>query len=219
MLNMMDQAGKDPAIRRVMSNPYALYPADAKPGQDGPDQTGARHDPDFDQWTSPFIMAAVNTRVVRRSNALLGFPWGEDFRYDEALLSRSRHTAMRNAVAGGAGMLALALGPTRKLAARFLPKPGEGPGEKQRREGYYEIFFHGVHPTDRTRDMRARVTGDMDPGYGSTSKMLAEAAVCLARDELPSEGGCLTPASAMDGQLVERLVARAGLTFEIVPLE
>lgn len=116
-------------------------------------------------------------------------------------------------------MLALALGPTRKLAARFLPKPGEGPGEKQRREGHYEIFFHGVHPSDRTRDMRARVTGDMDPGYGSTSKMLAEAAVCLAVDKLPSEGGCLTPASAMNGQLVERLVARAGLTFEIVPLE
>ena len=116
-------------------------------------------------------------------------------------------------------MLAMALGPTRKLAERFLPKPGEGPDQAAREAGFYEIFFHGVHPTDRSKDMRVKVTGDMDPGYGSTSKMLSEAAVCLAQDKLKVNGGCWTPASALNGKLVDRLVANAGLTFEVIPVE
>jgi short subunit dehydrogenase-like uncharacterized protein len=161
-------------------------------------------------------MAVVNTRVVRRSNALLGFPWGEDFRYDEAVLNRSRYQAMRNSVAAGAGMLALALGPTRKLAQRFLPKPGQGPSRKEREAGFYEILFHGAHPQDSSKDLLAKVTGDMDPGYGSTSKMLGEAAVCLARDKLTAGGGFWTPASALNKKLLDRLVANAGLTFEII---
>lgn len=216
MFNMLEEAKRDPSIRKTMANPYALYPEDIRPGQDKGDQSTPRYDPDFRQWTSPFIMAAVNTRVVRRSNALLGFPWGETFRYDEAQLSGSRLSATRNSLAAGAGMVALAIGPTRKLAQRLLPAPGEGPSRKQREAGFYEIFFHGIHPTDRSKDMRAKVTGDMDPGYGSTAKMLGEAAVCLALDELPVEGGFWTPASALDGQLLDRLTANAGLTFEII---
>jgi len=216
MLNLMEEARRDPAIRRLVANPYALYPQGIAPGEDGPDQTGPSFDTDFHQWTSPFIMAVVNTRVVRRSNALLGFPWGEDFRYDEAVLNRSRHHAVRASLASGAGMIAMALGPTRKLAQRFLPKPGEGPTRKQREAGYYELFFLGIHPEDRTMDMVVKVTGDRDPGYGSTSKMLGEAAVCLAKDKLEVGGGCWTPASAMGGKLVQRLVHNAGLTFEVI---
>jgi short subunit dehydrogenase-like uncharacterized protein len=216
MLNMMEEAGRDPSIRKSMANPYALYPEGVARGKDGRDQTGARFDKDFDKWTSPFIMAVVNTRVVRRSNALLGFPWGEDFRYDEAVLNPSRLRATGSSVAGGVGMVALALGPTRKLAQRFLPSPGEGPSRAQREAGSYEIFFHGTHPTDRSKDMMVKVTGDMDPGYGSTSRMLGEAAVCLAKDDLAVSGGFRTPASAMDGKLVERLRANAGLTFEVI---
>lgn len=216
MLNMMEEIKRDPSIRKTMADPYSLYPQGTPPGEDGGDQIGPRYDPDFEQWTSPFIMAAVNTRVVRRSNALLGFPWGEAFRYDESLLSRSRYRATRDSLATGAGMAALAVGPTRKLAQRLLPTPGEGPSRKQREAGYYEIFFHGIHPTDRSKDMRAKVTGDMDPGYGSTAKMLGEAAVCLALDKLSVEGGFWTPASALGGQLLKRLTANAGLTFETV---
>ena len=89
----MEEARQDPSIRRQVGNPYALYPAGIPAGQDGPDQTGAIYDDDFRQWTSPFIMAAINTRVVRRSNALLGFPWSENFRYDEATLNTSRYRA------------------------------------------------------------------------------------------------------------------------------
>ena len=124
ILNMMEEARHDPSIRRQVANPYALYPAGTPAGQDGPDQTGAIFDPDFKQWTSPFIMAAINTRVVRRSNALLGFPWGEDFRYDEATLNDSRYKAMLTSVAGGVGLLALALGPTRSSGATFSAQAG-----------------------------------------------------------------------------------------------
>jgi short subunit dehydrogenase-like uncharacterized protein len=215
ILNMLEEAGRDPSVRRVVANPYALYPAGTPPGEDGPDQAGAIYDADFRQWTSPFIMAAINTRVVRRSNALLGFPWGKNFRYDEATLNASRYEAVRNSVAGGIGLLALALGPTRKLAQRFLPKPGEGPNREQREAGFYEIFFRGIDPTDRSRDTLIRVSGDLDPGYGSTSRMLGEAAVCLAQDELEVGGGFWTPASALGGKYLARLTGRAGLTFRV----
>lgn len=216
ILNMMEEARQDPSIRRQVANPYALYPEGTPAGQDGPDQTGAIFDPDFNQWTSPFIMAAINTRVVRRSNALLGFPWSEEFRYDEATLNTSRYKATLTSVAGVIGLLTLAMGPTRRLAQRFLPKPGEGPTREQREAGYYEVFFRGLDPNDRSRDTTIKVSGDLDPGYGSTSRMLGEAAVCLARDELTVGGGFWTPASALGGKYLERLTTKAGLTFEVI---
>ncbi|MCB1678726.1 MAG: saccharopine dehydrogenase NADP-binding domain-containing protein [Halioglobus sp.] len=216
VLNLLQEAGRDRAVRRVLADPYALYPAGVEPGGDGADQRGARFDPDFHQWTSPFIMAGVNTRIVRRSNALLGFPWGEDFRYDEAVLNRSHYQAVRAAVATGAGMFALALGPTRTLARHFLPQPGAGPDRAEREAGFFEIFFRGIHRRDRTRDILVKVTGDMDPGYGSTAKMLGEAAVCLARGEHDVGGGFWTPASALGEKLLDRLIARAGLTFDVI---
>ena len=217
MLNMIEEAKVDKSVRKAMTNPYSLYPTGLAAGQDKPDQTNAHFDPDFQQWTSPFIMAAINTRIVRRSNALLGFPWGEDFRFDESLLNKSKYRAKRNAVASNIGMLSLAFGPTRELAKKFLPEPGQGPSREEREAGHYELFFHGRHPGDPEKSIRARVTGDMDPGYGSTSKMLAESAVCLAKDERITGGGIWTPASAMGDKLLQRLQGKAGLTFEIVP--
>jgi len=214
IMNLLEEAREDPAIRRVVADPYVLYPAGTPPGRDGPDQTGPVFDPDFQRWTSPFIMAAINTRVVRRSNALLGFPWGEDFQYDEAVLSASRSRAIVSSVAGGIGLATLALGPTRKLAQRFLPKPGEGPSREQREAGCYEIYFRGIDRVDRSRDTVITVGGDLDPGYGSTSKMLGEAAVCLAQDELEAGGGFWTPASALGGSYLKRLTGKAGMRFE-----
>ena len=119
------------------------------------------------------------------------------------------------AAAMTAGTASLAIKPIRAVAGRVLPSPGEGPDAAEREAGFYEILFYGVHPTDRSKDMIAKVTGDRDPGYGSTSKMLAESAVCLAQDELSCGGGMWTPASAMGDTLRERLVAKAGLTFTI----
>ena len=213
MLNVMDEAKNDPMVRKAMNDPYSLYPPGMPPGVDGPDQTSARFDPSFDQWTCPFVMAAINGRVVRRSNALMGFPWGEDFAYSESQLCGSRGAAIRNTLGMGAGMGALAFGPTRKLLERFLPDPGEGPDREAREKGFYELFLQAESADGK---LRAKVTGDMDPGYGSTSKMLAESAVCLARDDLDCGGGILTPAAAMGSHLIERLRANAGLTFELV---
>lgn len=213
ILNMLEEAGLDPAVRKQVADPYALYPAGTPRGKDGPDQRGALFDPDFNQWTSPFVMAAINTRVVRRSNALLGFEWGEDFRYDESTLNKSRAQAVAVSVASGAGMLALALGPTRRFAQRFLPEPGEGPDKAQREAGFYELRFLGIDPDDRSHDTRVKVRGELDPGYGSTSRMLGEAAVCLAKDPLSVAGGFWTPASALGQHYLERLQANAGLTF------
>lgn len=219
ILNMMEEATYDSSVRRAVADPYVLYPAGTPAGRDGADQRGARYDTDFGQWTSPFIMAAINTRVVRRSNALLGFPWSDEFRYDEATLNKSRGSAVAVSVAGGVGLATLALGPTRRLAQRFLPKPGEGPTREQREAGYYEVFFLGIAPADRSRDTVVRVSGDLDPGYGSTSRMLGEAAVCLARDELTAGGGFWTPASALGRHYLDRLTSKAGLTFETSSLE
>ena len=213
MLNVMDEARRDPTVRKAMSDPYSLYPVGMAPGPDGPDQSSARYDASFNQWTCPFVMAAINGRVVRRSNAMLGFPWGEDFAYSEAQLCSSRGAAVRNTLAMGAGMGALAFGPTRKLLERFLPDPGEGPDREAREQGFYEMFMQAEGPDG---SLRAKVTGDMDPGYGSTSKMLAEAAVCLATDDLDVGGGIWTPASAMGSALIKRLIDNAGLTFDVV---
>ncbi len=216
MLDMMEEAERDPSMRRTIADPYVLYPRGIPAGRDGADQSGPRYDADFRQWTSPFVMAAINTRVVRRSNALLGFPWGEDFRYDEAMLNTSRASAVLQSVASGAGLATLALGPTRKLVQRLLPKPGEGPTRAQREAGFYEVFFLGIDAGDRNRDTRVKVSGDLDPGYGSTARMLGEAAVCLAQDALTVGGGFWTPASALGKPYLERLTGKAGLRFEPV---
>ncbi len=216
ILNIVEEAQRDPSIRKQVADPYCLYPAGVPAGPDGPDQRWAKYDRDFKKWTAPFVMAAINTRVVRRSNALMGFPWGEDFRYDEAVLTPSRLKAKGVALASGLGMAALALGPTRNIAKRFLPDPGEGPTPAQQEAGFFEILFHGAHPEEPGLDLRARVCGDRDPGYGSTAKMLGESAVCLALDKAATGGGFWTPASAMAEELLPRLTQKAGLSFEII---
>jgi len=214
MLNMLEEAGRDPSVRRVLADPYALSPAGEARGPDGPDQTAPVYDPDFEQWTGPFVMAGINTRVVRRSNALLGYPYGRDFRYDEATLMGSGPAGWLKAAGLSAGLGATvaagAVGPLRRALTRFLPAPGEGPSEEAREKGFFDIALFG---SDGTHSLRARVTGDRDPGYGSTAKMLGESAVCLAKDELTAAGGFWTPASAMGEPLLARLQANAGLSF------
>ena len=218
MLNMMDEVEQDPSLQNVLEDPYALLPKGAHRGDDKHESTRAEYDDAFGCWTIPFVMAGINTRVVRRSNALMDFAYGKDFRYDEAVLlpeNKGALTAKVAAFATSAGTGAMAIKPLRNLAKRWLPAPGEGPNREKRENGNFDIRLYAHHPDDPDKDMLARVTGDRDPGYGSTSKMLAEAAVCLAKDDLPPGGGFLTPASAMGEPLVDRLVANAGLTFEV----
>ncbi len=217
MVNMMEEAAHDPNVRRVMADPYSLNPKDLQSGPDGRDGFGPAFDDDFGQWTAPFVMAAVDTRVVRRSNALLDFAYGQDFRYDEAMLMGTGPLGLAKATglaaALGGGMAAAAVGPVRGLLKSRMPAPGEGPSAEQREKGYWDMRLVAKHPTDSSKDVRGRATGDRDPGYGSTSKMLGEAAVCLAQDALPDTAGMLTPAAAMGDTLRARLEAHAGVSF------
>ncbi len=218
MLNILEESRKDREVAKILVAPYALNPPGDRDGPDRRDQLGAVYDADAESWTAPFVMAAVNTKVVRRSHALAGYPWGRDFRYREAILTgdgmQGRVKATAVAAALGAFMAAGSVSPTRKLLRLVVPKPGDGPDAKQREEGFFNLMQIGELPDGGI--IRTRITGDQDPGYGSTSKMLGECAVCLAKDPLDSIGGVLTPAAAMAAPLHARLTANAGLTFEVL---
>ncbi len=220
MMNLMREARADREVARMLAHPYGLNPADEQHGPDRGDQRGIRFDEGAQSWTAPFIMASVNTRVVRRSHALLGYPWGQDFRYHEAIRTGRGIGGWCRAAAITAGLTGLvglaSFGWSRSLLERFvLPRPGTGPDRQARENGFFKLEQFGKLADGRR--IMSRITGDRDPGYGSTSKMLAESAVCLAVDDLDSGGGVLTPATAMAAPLIERLTRNAGLTFEISP--
>lgn len=220
MLNMLEEAERDREVRRAMANPYALNPKELRAGPDRDPRPVPGWDEDFGQWTAPFVMAAINTRVVRRSNALLGHAYGRDFHYEEAMLMGAgplgfaRAAALTAGLAGGMG--AASIGPLRRLMSRALPAPGEGPDAATREAGFWKLRFLAEHPDRPEARVALDASGDRDPGYGSTSKMLGEAALCLARDPLDSEPGFLTPAAAMGDALIARLEAHAGVDFRSV---
>ena len=218
MLNAIEQARLDRTVAKILGDPYGLNPAGERDGPDGRDQRGAQFHTDAAVWTAPFVMATINTRVVRRSNALSGYAYGRDFRYTETTMTGTglggRIKASLMAVSLKLFVIAAAIPFTRKhLVQRLLPKPGEGPSATERENGFFKLVLVGKLP-DGTL-MRLRITGDRDPGYGSTSKMLAESALCLAMDDLDVGGGCLTPSQAMGDALLDRLQQNAGLTFEL----
>ncbi|HSN57355.1 MAG TPA: enoyl-ACP reductase [Candidatus Sulfomarinibacteraceae bacterium] len=223
MLNVVEEARASRELRRLLADPYALNPEGERHGPDGPDLMRPRFDDGIQRWTGPFVMASVNTRVVRRSNALQGWRYGRAFRYREVTGFRPglRGAVAATALTAGLGALmgALGWGPTRSLLERtVLPSPGEGPSAETRERGYFSITLHSRGPDHEDREVRltGKVRGDRDPGYGATAVMLAESALCLALDggELPSGGGVLTPAAAMGMRLVERL-RQAGMVFEV----
>lgn len=218
MLNLMEEVAADKGLRALLADPYCLNPADLRTGPAQPDLDRPTRDADG-RWVAPFVMAAVNSRVVQRSHALLGRPWGPDFRYREAMEMGAGPLGALKAGGLSAGLVAglgvAALGPTRNLLAKVVPQPGEGPSPKAQEAGHWDVRFRGT--TADGAVIRTKVTGDRDPGYGSTAKMLGEAAVALV--ELPTsevDGGFWTPASAFGDRLVERLEAHAGLRFEVV---
>jgi len=212
----MDEADRDPSIYKLMEQPYALNPEDAG-GLDGPDSQAAFYDKDFKAWAGPFVMGPVNTRVVRRTHALLGHPYGRDFRYGEATLTRDGPFGFAAAAAlsmGSATMMSMTrVTGLRHMMERYAPQPGEGPSEQVRESGYFKIALLAKHPEDATKDVLIYVNGKRDPGYGATARMLAESALCLAKDGLNSPGGVSTPAVSMGDALVERLNANADVTF------
>lgn len=218
-LNVYREAARDPELRRQLQDPYYLCP-DGHGFSTRQHNVRMEYDEDFKAWAGPFIMAAINTKIVLRSNALRNPPYHPDFLYDEATLtgggSTGRRRARRLATVTRLGGVAIAVPPLRWLLSRFLPKPGEGPSPQAQEEGFYDLRFHGR--TEAGGEIRVRVTGDRDPGYGSTAKMLSQAAISLAtevtREQCP--GGFWTPATAFDERLTRRLQAHAGMTFEVL---
>ena len=220
MMNMMEEMKTDPSLRSLLADPYSLNPVNTPPGIDKQDQMGAQYDAEFRQWTAPFVMAAINTRVVRRSNALMGFKYGGEFKYSESMLVGDGPSGYLKAMAvAGASILmgvVSAFDPTRALAKPMLPAPGEGPSKETIETGFFNLEFlaKGTNADGDAACVKVKVTGDKDPGYGATCKMLAESAICLAKDDLETEGGIWTPSSAMGDVLIERLQENAGMTFE-----
>lgn len=198
----MDALSKNPDLFMVLADPFSL--SDGFKGPEQPADNAPYEDDVIGAWVAPFIMAAINTKNVHRSNALLGHRYGEDFRYDEMMVTGTGEAGKQ-----AADFVAKA----NPLVGDDVPKPGEGPSREKREAGNYDLLFI-AEKGDGTL-LKAAVKGDMDPGYGSTSKMISESALCLVRDCPDLPGGVYTPASAMGTKLIARLKANAGLTFEM----
>ena len=197
-------AANDSGLIALLRNPFVLTP-----GFDGPKQPPGNRpvfDQDLDSWTAPFVMANINTRNVHRSNLLLGFPYGKDFVYDEMVLAGPGEQ-------GEARAKRMTAATTTEKMTSGGPKPGEGPSKEERDNGSYDLLFVAIAPDGK--QVRASVKGDRDPGYGSTSKMISECAICLLRDTPDVPGGIWTPGAAMQHALIKRLVDHAGLTFTV----
>jgi len=219
MINVAKEAGADPKLRKELANPFSICPPEHRSKTRQPSLKSAEFDKHFDVWLAPFVMGAINTRVVHRSNALQNARYGKEFTYDEAIMTgkgtKGRLTAYGMVAALGAFFTASAIKPTRWLVEKLVPQPGEGPSPEDQEKGFYDLRFVGRTQDGKT--MITKVTGDRDPGYGSTGKMLGEAGMCLAFDIKDDvAGGFWTPSSALGGKLLERLTSNAGLTFEVV---
>ena len=222
LLNVAEELKRTPELRRVLSDPYALCVGLEPPKCRQPNVLSATYDKDHSAWLAPFIMASINTRIVHRAHALRGAPYGAQFTYDEATLTgrglKGRLSAHLMSAGLGAFMLLVSLAPTRSLLTRFvLPKPGEGPSPEAQASGFFDVRLTGHTPAGER--LQVKVTGDRDPGYGSTAKMIAESALALAFDH-PStgdNGGFWTPSTLLGEALLTRLTQRAGLTFEVLP--
>ncbi|WP_151765872.1 saccharopine dehydrogenase family protein [Acinetobacter colistiniresistens] len=225
LINVVQEAAADPALRKDLLNPYILCPANHGNTQRQIYIKTAKFDPDFNAWIAPFVMAAVNERVVQRSNALSGNAYGNNFSYNEAMLTgeglKGRLKALGVVSGLAAFMLAAVSKPISQVMERYLlPKPGEGPTPEQQRAGRFDLRFVGK--TDAGQSLKVKVTGDRDPGYGSTGKMLGQAALSLAIDhakdseKVGRNGGFWTPATMFDDRFIQRLTEHAGLSFEQV---
>jgi len=218
LLATVEEMGRDPAVARLMADPFALTPGFSGPPQ--PDDAAARHEPLALAWSAPFTMATINTKNVHRTHALLGHPWGVDFVYEERQLWGSgldgELRARGAALSARLQSAVLGFAPARALVRRFvLPQPGKGPDARQRERGHFTLRFTGS--TAQGQTLTATVRGEGDPGYSSTSRMVSECAMALVQDTPRSRtpGGIWTPGAALGLELLPRLQQHAGLHFTV----
>jgi short subunit dehydrogenase-like uncharacterized protein len=210
---LFEAAATDPLAREALRNPYSLAPRGERSGVDPGKQRWPRRDPLRGEWTAPSPMAPVNERVVRRSNALLEYPWGREFRCTEVVPTGDGPVgaATAGAIAGGLGLFtaAMSVGPIRSALRRYVfPDPGEGPTREEAEAGHFRIGLRGRGTaSEGPFTVEAEFGADRDPGYSATARMLGESAVCLARGDVdsPFDGGVLTPASGIGLPLADRL--------------
>ncbi len=218
MMNIVKEASKDADLRKVLVNPYSICPSVdyLRPKQKS--IMSVAYDEDAKAWMCPFVMASVNEKVVQRSNALLQYH--KNFTYNEAMLTgrglSGYGTALGVTSALGGFMMGAAITPVRGLVERFLPKPGEGPSPEDQRKGFFVHEVYGT--TDSGQKLKVKVSGDRDPGYGSTAKMISQAAMALAFDvsKTNKAGGFYTPSAIFGEGLIDRLQSFSGLKFEVV---
>jgi short subunit dehydrogenase-like uncharacterized protein len=221
MIEAIKAAKADPKVRRQMGNPYLLCGKDHQYEQKAHSVKGPIFDKEFNSWVAPFIMEAINSRIVLHSNALMGMAYGKDFTYSEGVLTgpgfKGRVGAVMSTLGFGALGVGLFFSPLRALLEKFvLPAPGEGPSPEAQLKGFFDLRLYGAD--NDGNHLMVKVTGDRDPGYGSTAKMLAQAGLCLAMDIKKEDqaGGFLTPSTAMGSTLVNRLEDHAGLKFQLI---
>jgi short subunit dehydrogenase-like uncharacterized protein len=198
-----DAVAKDLSLVAILNDPFALTPGFTGPKQ--PKGNKPLYEEDLQSWTAPFTMALINTRNVHRSNMLMGFPYGKDFIYDEMVLTGAGEQGEANAKK--------VMAANSEKTGPNARKPGEGPSKEERENGLFDLLYVAIAPDGR--QVRASVKGDRDPGYGSTSKMIAECAICLLRDAPDVPAGFWTPGAAMQHSLIKRLVDNAGLAFQV----
>ena len=221
MASIFEEAGEDKSRRKQVANPYLLNDDSNVPNVRQDNVSKPVYDSNHKRWLAPFVMATINTRIVHRTNQLLSYEYGRDFKYDEAMWMQDGVKGQLSSYAMSAGLLgfatAMMIKPSRELLSKHvLPKAGSGPSKDEQENGYFDIRHFGQ--TAKNDTITVKVTGDRDPGYGSTSRMISQAALCLAQDISKKDvgGGFWTPASAMGDKLITRLEAHSGLSFEVI---
>ena len=198
----MSTLKEKPELIKVLANPFSLTEGFEGPSQ--LDDSKPLLDEKMNMWLAPFVMAPINTKNIHRSNALLEHAYGEDFCYDEMMIAGEGDEGEQIAKAMSSG---------NPMGGDNVPQPGEGPSKESREQGNYDVLFFADLEEG---SIGARVTGDMDPGYGSTSKMIAESAICIVKECNELVGGIYTPSSSMGDKLIVRLEKNAGLKFKLL---
>lgn len=216
LTNVIHEASLNKSVRKILNNPYGLNPINEQSGPDKKDLKSVEYDNEAKSWIAPFVMAGINTKIVRRSNALLNYKYGKSFLYSEAVLVGN---GILGKIIGYLSLIPILMVIQKKgsiikrIIDLFVPKAGQGPSQKERENGFFHLKFFFKNSGKK---YIAKVASDMDPGYGSTSKMLAECAICLALDDtLNKNYGVITPSVAFEEKILERLQNNAGLKFSM----
>lgn len=220
MISIFKYMGSNPGHRKLLKSPFSLNPRESlKNNTWQPILKSVKWDDDIQRWLCPFIMAGFNSRIVMRTNAITDYRYGIDFKYSEVSSYKKGLSGFLKAVVMFIGLVLIQISLKVRpllwfLRKFFLPSPGEGPSKEIRDNGFFELEIIGS--MDNIKKIRLTVTGEGDPGYSATAKMITESAlsILLNQDRIPKVSGVLTPAAGIGVVLAERLNDK-GFNFSI----